>query len=163
MWSLPQKNIGQLEQKIEQLQAEIRDRDADIAQLKDDLKNGKPVDMSPKDENLVSNVIADTLSDLGLGAAESDAPKKSATNSLRRMMSATRAFKLSVAKDKPDEEKTEEELEAENEASMPNWTTSSPATARYGATGSMKVTLKPTSKPSRDALMTHSTSWTLRV
>ena len=59
------KNIASLEQTTERLRAELRDRAAEIESLKGDLASGKPVEMAPKESELVFEVIADTLAELG--------------------------------------------------------------------------------------------------
>ena len=51
------KNVMGLEQRIEALEAELLDRQADIAGLKEDLKNGRQVEMPPDQNATVLNIF----------------------------------------------------------------------------------------------------------
>lgn len=125
-----QKGVAQLEQTVEQLKAELRDREADIARLQDDLKAGKRVEMSYEQAELVSGLLADTLSELGFESppippsSPSGAPSSVRSPNVKRMTTATRVALLAASQansevNKP--EPTPEQLEAENEAAMPQW------------------------------------------
>lgn len=112
-----QKNVHQLEQRIEALQEEVRARDASIRQLMQDLADGKPVQMNESQSELVGDVIDETLSSLGLPPAT----KKGVSKSLKRMQTATRVALLAADRAKEEWEKTDEEREAEDREAMPNW------------------------------------------
>ena len=117
-----QKNVHHLEQRIEALQEEVRGRDAAIAQLHQDLANGKPVSMNQSQTELVEHVIDDTMKSLGLGAsAGSTAKTGGRSRQMQRMQTATRVALIAASQAKAESEKTSEELEAEDREAMPDW------------------------------------------
>ena len=98
------KNVARLEQTIQQLQQDLRDRDASIQQLTADLKEGASVEMPAEQQHLVSRVLEETLAELGLsspveaqgvGVGEHTSPppkavKRKSSQGLKRLETATR-------------------------------------------------------------------------
>ena len=128
-YSVSHKNVKHLEQKIEKLQAEVREREADLEQVHEDLRNGIPVSLSRENTSFLSAFCAEAFIEAGMDADEKEkeqakepepnSPPKSVL--LKRMSTATRVALVAAAQAKSDAEKSDAEREAEDLAAMPNW------------------------------------------
>ena len=98
-YSVSHKNVKHLEQKIEKLQAEVREREAELEQVHEDLRNGIPVSLSRENTSFLSAFCAEAFIEAGMDADEKEkeqakepepnSPPKSVL--LKRMSTATRS------------------------------------------------------------------------
>ena len=107
------------EQEIERLKATIRDRDATIEQLHIDLREGKPVAMNQENKLMVADIVHASMKDLGIDQDKPVTLKRESTKG--KLTAATRAALLAAAQAKAENQKTQEELDAEDLAAMPTW------------------------------------------